>query len=255
MSLGYPKNFHYYPLCFKSEKWDFFRLCLWGPYRPERSAISFPVLLLRWEIVPESSEIPWTEVPLATIFPLSGLTLDMCFVADPRALVTLGSCRAHGMLTGQKSKGRMTQCGFASSFCFFHWSLACSFVHEWTWVHQCFGTRTVLGSCPTVLAPLNPVPLLSPTPPASRGQSSREGGGKQLSDCGPSCLSAAQRDDFAPSKSFRKSPRRGGGGERRLRRWRWLRQRLWGWRAASEEPAPVLSRWWGWWYCSNLCGL
>lgn len=49
-------------------------------------------------------------------FPLSGLPLDMCFVADPRALVTLGSCRAHVIPTAQKPKGRMTQCGFASSF-------------------------------------------------------------------------------------------------------------------------------------------
>lgn len=57
---------------------------------------------------------------LLLFFPLSDLPLDMCFVADPRASVTLGSCRAHGILTRQKPKGRMTQCGFASSFCFFH---------------------------------------------------------------------------------------------------------------------------------------
>lgn len=68
----------------------------------------------------EVARFPEQRFLLLLFFPLSGLTLDMCFVADPRALVTLESCRAHVILSGQKPKGRMTQCGFSSSFCFFY---------------------------------------------------------------------------------------------------------------------------------------
>lgn len=189
---------------------------------------------LKWERVPGSSGIPWTKVPLAAVLSPVWPNFGHVFCSWPWSFgdtgVLQGSCASHWAewLRVVLPPPFVSSLNFCVQLC--PWTNLSSSV---LWHKE--GVR----SCPPVLAPLNLVP------PVSAGWSSREGAGEQLSDCGPSCLSAAQRDDSAPSKSSRKTHGGGGGGgEWRLRRWRWVWQRLWGWRAASEEPAPLPRRWW-----------